>query len=214
MALGFSSVKASSGGDFLPIIKYDSKSGDIIRVDRTQTAEGEWTKNETEIEFGQDKPLNLVMDLAEIEVGYISFFPNVDFVTVKIGEPMPAKPETPAGSDKNPYAEGFRVRVASTNLGVREFSSTAKTVVNPMDKLHTKFLEQRGEHDGKLPVVSITGTTRVEYEGRDGKTSYKAPKWDIIDWVDRANTPFGAAPATSASTPTADDSTTSDNKLF
>lgn len=214
MALGFTNTKESSGGDFLPIIKYDSKSGDIIRVDRTQTAEGEWVKNESEIEFSQDKPLNLVMDLAEIEVGYISFFPNVDFVMAKVGEPMPAKPEAPAGSDKNPYAEGFRVRVASTALGVRELSSTAKTVVRPMDDLHTKFLAQRGQHNGKLPVVSITGTTRVEYEGRDGKTSYKAPKWDIIDWVDRADTPFGAAPATSAPTPTADDSATSGSSLF
>ncbi len=89
MSLGFSNVTVKTGGDILPIIKYDAKAGDFIRVDRHQKADGSWDKNETELSL----PLTLHMDFANIEVGWLSFANGApDFVMVKIGQPLPDKP--------------------------------------------------------------------------------------------------------------------------
>ena len=42
------SIKTEGGGDFLPIVKYDTRAGHMIRVDRTQGAKG-WDTDEVDI---------------------------------------------------------------------------------------------------------------------------------------------------------------------
>jgi len=64
MALGFS-TETSSGGDILPIIKYDAKAGDFIRQDRMQDATGQWVKDESEMAL----PVKVAMDIDALEVG-------------------------------------------------------------------------------------------------------------------------------------------------
>jgi hypothetical protein len=133
MALGFS-TDSNSAGDILPIVKYDAKGGDFIAVNRSQSEDGQWVKSEQEIAL----PVNIGMDLENIEVGWMAFIGGrPDFVMAKIGGAMPAKP-----SDE--HKQAFRVRIGSKDLGLREFSHSAKTVLRAMDELHSSYLAEAG----------------------------------------------------------------------
>ena len=174
MALGFN-TESTGGGDILPIIKYDAKAGDFIRQDRMQDATGQWVKDESEMAL----PVKVAMDIDALEVGWLSFASGApDFRMVKVGEPMPAKPE---GDFKN----AFRVRVASKDLGLREFSHSAKTVLRAMDELHNQFVAEKANNPGKIPVVEISGTTPVKVNTPQGELRFKAPAWSIVQWIDK-----------------------------
>lgn len=195
MALGFN-TESKSSGDILPIIKYDAKGGDLIAVNRVQGDDGQWTKNEEEIAM----PTNFVMDLENIEVGWLSFASGApDFAMAKVGEPMPGKP-----SDE--HKQAFRVRVGSTALGLREFSHSAKTVLRCMDELHSKYLAEKGQHAGLMPVVAVEGTETIKIQSPNGELRFKAPKWNIVSWVDAPDFfDTGAAPVVSTPEPVAEE---------
>ena len=174
MALGFN-TESKSSGDIIPIVKFDAKSGDLIAQDRVQTASGEWDKEQREMAL----PCKFAADMAEMEVGWLSFQSGApDFRMVKVGEPMPPKPE---GDFKN----AFRVRIASKELGLREFSHSAKTVIRAMDTLHNQYEAEKGNNPGKIPVVEISGTETVKINTPQGELRFKVPQWSISGWTDK-----------------------------
>lgn len=182
MALGFV-TETKSSGDIIPILKWDAKAGDMIRVDREQDETGAWIKNEEEISF----PCKFVADLDAIEVGWLSFDSGApDFRMVRIGEAMP---ERPSAGHKN----AFRLRIYNKEMGLREFSHSAKTVLRKMDELHTQFEAERGANAGKLPVVEIEGTEPVKINTPQGELRFKVPNWKIVSWVDRPDGMSGGA---------------------
>lgn len=174
MALGIN-FEGTSGGDILPIIKFDAKAGDFIRQDRVQDAAGQWVKNEEEL----PQPLKFAMDMATLEVGWLSFQSGApDFRMVKVGEAVPTKPE-------GDFKSAFRVRIASKELGLREFSHSAKTVMKAMDQLHNQFESEKGHNPDKVPVVEVSGTVPVKVNTPQGELRFKAPDWKIVSWVDK-----------------------------
>lgn len=191
MALGFQETTSSGGGDFLPIVKFSAKDGSFVRQDRHQGADGTWEKSESEM----DLPLKVVMDLDNIEVGFIAFTTTgPDFRFVKVGEAMPVKP-----SDE--HKEGFRVRLYNKELGLREMSSSSKIVRNQMNTLHDQWLAGKADNPGKVPVVEITGSERITIETKaQGTQAFRAPKWSISSWIDR---PEGMDAAAAAPEPAA-----------
>ena len=54
--------------DFIPIIKYDARSGLFMRVDRAQNAEGQWQTEETQL-----KEPEFLCDLGQVEIGWMRF---------------------------------------------------------------------------------------------------------------------------------------------
>ena len=176
MALGFTETTSSGGGDFLPIIKFSAKDGSFVRQDRHQGADGHWEKSETEM----DLPFKVVMDMDAIEVGFIAFTTTgPDFRFVKVGEPMPVKP-----SDE--HKEGFRIRMYNKEIGLREMSSSSKIVRNQMNDLHDAYLAGKADNPGKVPVIEITGSDRIQIETKaQGTQTFRSPKWSIAGWVDR-----------------------------
>ena len=191
MALGFQETTSSGGGDFLPIIKFSAKDGSFVRQDRHQGADGHWEKSETEMEL----PFKVVMDMDAIEVGFIAFTTTgPDFRFVKVGEPMPIKP-----SDE--HKEGFRIRMFNKEIGLREMSSSSKIVRNQMNDLHDAYLAGKADNPGKVPVVEITGSDRIQIETKaQGTQTFRSPKWSIVGWVDR---PAGLDKAEAAPEPAA-----------
>ena len=174
MALGFS-TDSSSAGDILPIVKYDAKAGDFIAVNRSQSEDGQWVKSEQEIAL----PVNIGMDLENIEVGWMAFIGGrPDFAMAKIGGAMPAKP-----SDE--HKQAFRVRIGSKDLGLREFSHSAKTVLRAMDELHSSYLAEAGANAGKMPIINFEGVETIKMQGKEGELRFKAPSWKIQGWADR-----------------------------
>ena len=191
MALGFTETSSSGGGDFLPIMKFSAKDGSFVRQDRHQGADGHWEKSETEM----DLPFKVVMDMDAIEVGFIAFTTTgPDFRLVKVGEPMPVKP-----SDE--HKEGFRIRMYNKEIGLREMSSSSKIVRNQMNDLHDAYLAGKADNPGKVPVIEITGSDRIQIETKaQGTQTFRSPKWSIAGWVDR---PAGLDKAEAAPEPAA-----------
>lgn len=176
MALGFTETSSSGGGDFLPIVKYSAKDGSFVRQDRHQAPDGTWEKSETEMET----PIKVVMDLDTIEVGFIAFTTTgPDFRMVQVGQPMPQQPSPD-------HKEGFRVRLYNKEIGLREMSSSSKIVRNQMNDLHDAFLAGKADNPGKLPVVEITGSDRIQIETKaQGTQTFRSPKWSISGWIER-----------------------------
>lgn len=194
MSLGFS----SGGGSFASYVKVDARSGRVLR--RKNMEKGEQSDVDiTETFTG-------VFDLANIKVGWAFFVAGAapSYVMAKVGEPRLPRP-----SDQ--YKEGFLVQVAlpaQLGGGVHEFSSTAKAVMQSVDKLHTQYLAAPEREAGKLPVVKISGMTMVESKMPNGQTTRNfSPNLEVVAWVDRpasfdnAEAPSTVAPTQQAAPP-------------
>jgi len=172
-----------SGGSFTPVCKYDARAGRIFRVDREQ-ADGSWETKNVEITSN----FSAVMDLENIEVGWALFQAGVmpSLAMVKMGNALPDKP-----SDK--HKQGFRLlmKLGKASGGdVREMAATARCVLVSFDQLHDAYVAGVKDNPGKLPVVSLSGTTGITSEGKDkdgnkqSSTNYQ-PIWKIDRWIDR-----------------------------
>ena len=192
MPLGFN-LEAGSSGDILPIIKWDAKAGDLLKQDRYQASDGTWQKDEQELSL----PIQMAMDLGEIEVGWLSFASGApDFRMAKITEPFPDQPS-------QDHKQAFRVRVATKDLGLREFSHSAKTVLRALDGLFSQYEAEATSHQGKVPVVTISGTETIKINSPQGELRFKVPEWKITDWIDRPALMDGGAAAPSEPAPVA-----------
>lgn len=177
MALGLATESTGGGGDILPIIKFDAKSGDFIRQDRAQNPAGEWEKSESELNL----PLQFAADMDALEVGWLSFASGApDFRMVRVGEEMPAKPS-------DDHKQCVRLRLFNKELGLREFSTMSKIVLRELDKLHDAYKQDLSKYAGlgKVPVVQVTGVKTVPITTPKGELRFKAPEWSISQWVER-----------------------------
>lgn len=164
----------NGGGDRTPILKFSAKDGSFIAVDRSQV-DGQWQSQETEVEM----PAKVVMDLAEIEMGWMHFNPAPDFHMAKAGQKRPEKP-----SDDHKW--GFRVRLANKEMGLRELSSSSKNVYDRMVAIYQAYEAGKAQNPGKVPIIDITGTERVTQQLRDGQSqTWRVPKWELTGWADR-----------------------------
>ena len=75
----------------------------------------------------------------------------------------------------------LRVRLAGDKGVAREFSSTAATLWNAIDRLHDEFERNRGKHSGKLPYVRLAKLEQV----RTLLGVVFSPMFEIISWVVR-----------------------------
>ena len=204
MGLGFENEGGAGGNrNFTPRLKWDAKAGDMIRIDRYENASGDWENDETEVAL----PMKAVMDLGNIEVGWLSFAGSApDFQMVKVGEKMPAKPT-------DDHKQAFRLRLYSDDLGLRELSSTAKTVVNAMSSLHDKYEAESKANAGKMALVEIVGTTPIKINTPQGELRFKIPDWNIVGWVSPPDA-FGLAPEPGAVAQPTSSATADDDDLF
>ena len=184
MALGFN-TEGRSGGDILPIVKFDAKSGDFIARNRVQGGDGMWENVEEELGV----PWKAVFDFANIEVGWLSFSSGApDFHMVKFGERLPPQPSPE-------HKQAFRIRIYSKSLGLREFSHSSKTMLRAIDALHNSFLADQAANPGKVPVVEVSGLETVKVNSPQGELRFKAPKWSIVQWIAKPEAMDGGAAA-------------------
>lgn len=176
-----SANSGTSGGDRTPILKFSAKDGSFILADR-ENVDGQWSTRETEL----DMPAKVVMDMAEVEQGWMAFKPAPDFVMVKNNQPRPERPNEVDANGLPLYKWGFRVKLANKEMGLRELSSSSKNVYERMKSIALQFEAGKAENAGKVPVVTIDGTERVQQTLSDGQTqTWRVPKWSITGWVDR-----------------------------
>lgn len=175
MGLGLTTGNGE-GGSFLPLVKYDSRSGRMSIVDRVQGANG-WESIDTDIT--REQP-TFAMDMGRLEVGWIAFGKPPIFAVAPLGQPMPKRPEGPDAK------QGFRVQIAGKVLkGVREWATTAKCVISVIDELHTAYEAAPEAAEGKIPVVKFVDTKAVKTQTPQGQTVNYAPVLEIVAWVER-----------------------------
>lgn len=193
MMIEYVGAGGGTGGDRTPILKFSAKDGSFVAADRIQV-DGQWQTQEREL----DVPIKVVMDMAELEMGWIAFKPAPDFLMVKAGQPRPEKP-----SDEHKW--GFRVKLANKDIGLRELSSSSKNVYQRMVPVFQAWEAGKAENAGKVPIVEISGTDRVVQQLNDGSSqTWRVPTWSITGWTDRPEMLDGAtasAPAQAAPVP-------------
>ena len=184
MAFGFN--YESSGGDIIPIVKFDARAGRFFRIDRS-----DGVNNPVDI----TSSFKAVMDFENIEVGFINFPSGAapEFKVAPIGQPMPANPG-------GKFRQGIRMMMKlGKDCGgdIREIASTAKAVLSAFDTCHTEYMAGAKANPGKLPVVEIATDKDgnkliipIVTQGRDEKgnavkTTNYAPVFKIASWVDR-----------------------------
>lgn len=186
MALGLQTE--AGGGDFAEIVKFDARAGRFFRVDRREV-NGQWETDPVEITDG----FQAVFDMTNIKVGWMLFAAGVApmMTMVPLGDPMPDRP-----SDQ--HKQGFKLMLklgAGSGGDVREFASQAKAVIGAVDALHDLYTAGLKDNPGKLPVVSLKGTTAIKSTGKGQTSTNYAPIFEITRWVDPPASLMGGAPA-------------------
>ncbi len=176
MGLGID-LEPKNSGDFLPIVKLDSRAGRIFRVDR---ADGVSTPTDI------TKHFKCVMDLENVEVGWLDFATGAAPVMVlnRLGEKFPVNP---GGNAK----EGVRILMKlSKECGgdVRELASNAKSALRGINKLHDLYKAEASSKPGMLPVVTLRDMIPVTTGGGQQKSTNYEPVFEIVDWVPRPQT--------------------------
>lgn len=168
-------IAEGSGGDIIPIIKYDCRAGRMFRRDRVN--------NENEqVDITRD--FKAVFDFENAETGWIDFNTGgaPAFAVARWDKPQPACPT--GGS----YKSGVRVLVklhASCGGDVRELASVAKAYLSGLNKVHDAYLAERSNHPDKLPVIALAGETAITTgEGAKKSTNY-SPNFIIVGWTAR-----------------------------
>jgi hypothetical protein len=172
-----------SGGDFLPIVKYDARAGRFARVDRDE-------------ETGERKPVDIsdglefLPDFEHAEKGWADFQPGQapDFVMVSVE----AKDLPPQPSKNHRQAVRLRLLLSAKAAGgterLREIATTANTALYGFGALYDQWFANREHNPGKAPLVRLTGVKAVTSGGgRQRSTNYE-PQFEIVKWV---NSPEG-----------------------
>jgi len=154
-------------GQFTTYIKYNAKAGRWYTKDDAPNAAEFEVVNMT-AEF----------DIPGLKTGWFLFQAGT----------APDKAINPSLSGWGPrptdaHKRGFQINLFSDKnlLGVREFASTAGSVIEAMNSLYDAYLAAAEAAQGKLPVVKCTGVLPVT--GKHG-VNY-APVLAIVAWVDR-----------------------------
>ena len=185
---GFS-TEPSKGGDFLPILKYDARSGRFFRVDRIDVGGGNFESAPIDI----TQNFKAIADFDNLEVGWINFVPGSppDFKLVPFGSKLP---DRPSATHKN----GLRFMVKlSKDIGgdkpIREVAGTAKAFLGGIEEVYLAYRAAKfGDKDvdlkpGQLPVLTLEKTTPVKTgSGEKSSTNYR-PTFKIATWVARGD---------------------------
>jgi hypothetical protein len=182
---GFS-TETSAGGDFLPIIKFDARSGRIFRVDRVETANG-FVGEPVDI----TTIFKAIVDFENVEVGWINFATGSapDFRLVPIGQRLPGRP-----SEVHKNGIRFMVKLSKEGAGdhapVREVAGTSKAFLSGVEATYNEYLAERAKNPGKLPVIVLEKTTLVKTGTGDRTSTNYHPVFKIVGWVARGDFVF------------------------
>lgn len=165
----------AGGADFLPIVKYDARSGRMSRIER------EGGENHS---HDITRTFKAVFDFENLEGGYIRFAAGMapDFRIARLAD------NNPVPNPGDGYKKGVRiiVKLAKDCGGdVRELASNAKAFVKAAKKLYGEYLEGVKKNAGKLPVVAMNDSyAETSGEGATRSTNY-VPVFEITGWVNR-----------------------------
>jgi hypothetical protein len=195
---GFS-TEPSTGGDFLPIVKYDARAGRLFRMDRVDTGNG-FANDAVDI----TSTFKAMVDFENVEVGWINFPAGSapHFALVPMGTQLPAKP-----SEQHKNGVRFMLKLAKDCGGekpIREIAGTSKAFLSGIEAAFTAYQAQKAANPGKLPVLTLEKTTPIKSGSGDRQSTNYQPTFKISGWAPRGDLAFQpkmSAPAPVAVTP-------------
>jgi len=154
-------------GEFTVYVEYNAKAGRWYTKDDAPNA--------AEFEVVN---MTAVFDIPNLKTGWLLFQAG-SAPDKAINASLSAWGPKPSDAHKR----GFQINLFSDKnlLGVREFASTAGSVIEAMNGLYDAWLAAPEAAQGKLPVVRCAGVLPVT--GKHG-VNY-APVLEIVAWVDR-----------------------------
>jgi hypothetical protein len=181
---GFS-TEPSTGGDFMPIVKYDARAGRLFRMDRVDTGNG-FTNDAVDITSN----FKAIVDFENIEVGWIDFpagsAPN--FSLVPMGNQLPDRP-----SPRHKNGIRFILKLAKDCGGakpIREIAGTSKAFLSGVEEVYSAYQAEKAANAGKLPVIVLEKTTPIKSgSGEKQSTNYR-PSFKISGWAPRGDLIF------------------------
>lgn len=170
-----------TNGDFLPICKFDARSGKFFKVEKIPGQQA----NDIELPPGT----KFAVDFGSLEAGWATFTtqgpvrhmqPYVD------GQPPIQQPLDKDAEGKMIYRPAFYVKLAGNALdGVREWIGASAAVMNAMDDLYQQVINTADMASGKIPIVSIPSTVAIKSgTGARSSTNY-APVFKVEGYTDR-----------------------------
>ena len=169
--------------EFMSSIRFNARDGVFSRADRVMNADGKFSTALSDI-TSELAEQGVLIDVANIEIGWIRFEGMVDITTQhhSLGLPGPQ----PTGFHK----EGIRLelwlpKAVAEGYQHREFTHTAGGVKNAVNDLHTAWETAAAGDDEiiggrKVPVVKISIT---EFTTKNG--TFRKPSFEISEFVDR-----------------------------
>lgn len=164
------------GGSYLPIVKYDARSGRISRRDR---------ENGENHDVDITRNFKAIIDCENAEVGFINFNTGgaPEFRLSRYADNAPVEKPTGEG-----FKRGVRFIVKlSKECGgdVREFASNAGAFLDGASALDDAYAAGVKDNPGKLPVVVLKDTVAKTSSGGAMKTTNYVPVFEIVSWVKR-----------------------------
>jgi hypothetical protein len=180
--------RKTTSGNFLPLLRYDARSGSLYTQDRVMR-DGAWQTEQNDV----TETMEAIFDLPNAQIGWIKFPKGAapEMVLKKAGEDIGERPSPD-------HKEGVRiiVKILDDDAGPRELASTAGVLWNSIDQLHEEYLAGlKTNPGGKLPVVMLANVNEVS---TPSNTNYE-PVFEIVRWVPRpADLPADGIPVTAA----------------
>jgi hypothetical protein len=183
---GFSTEASTGGGDFLPVVKYDSRAGRLFRIDRENDGTG-WAKSEADI----TRSFKAVVDCANLETGYIEFLPAAAPVMslVTIGNPLPPKPTPDARHGVRAMLK-LSSECAGDKPRIREIAGNAKVFLQGFEALYLDYQAGKAANPDKLPIVELADTVPVKSGSGDKTSTNYKPVFKIVGWAARGDLVF------------------------
>lgn len=176
MALGLRTEMSTGDSEFMPIVMFMAKEGRFYKRDRVGGANG-FENDDRELPTGT----KFVVDFGSIQVGWLHFAAGQapSFAVVPLGQALPAQPN-------KDHRQGFKLLLhLGKGGGLREFATTAKTVLGAVDDLHGQFEAAPEAAAGKIPIVEFSGTQKITTKNVHGTQTNFRPSFTITGWMDR-----------------------------
>ena len=178
---GFPIRTPGSGGDFLPILKYDARAGRLFRVDVVNNGTG-WDRVPHDI----TTTFKALIDLrpGHAEVGWIDFATGGQPSFVMVPYPGHSLPPQPSPNHKRGLRFALKLsKDCGGDAPVRQISGTSYSFLDGMEALVTAYNAGAAANPGKLPAIMLESTLPVTSgSGQKSSTNYQ-PVFKIVGWA-------------------------------
>jgi hypothetical protein len=182
-------MRNTTVGDWLPIVKFDARSGRLFRMDKNESGQSV----PTEIPYGT----TFGVDFGTLEAGYVYFSltqgPMRQMTPYYEGATIPPQPTERDDQNRILYRSGFYIKIIGNafmtddrgNGAVREWVSNASSLLNAMDDLYNRYRIAPEAAQDQIPIVAITGVNTIRTGSGQRATTNYAPIFEIRGWAPR-----------------------------